>query len=205
MLGIDFERDLTCLMLVAFGFTLLGILQLLHRSRKALLVPAVVLAVGCGAALLCRSPRDFWLPQAILSGTALFFVLLRCGRVQALLRASALHAMVLLLIGPGLLAATAWAWRGPPDLAVEILPTNVVQESMLRPADDRLVTDCGRPVPLFALTAEPRDGAEREWMKNWAAALGVLRTGPADQSYNCHGWVFAGSRGWLYPKEVDNI
>jgi hypothetical protein len=205
MLVIDFERDVTCLMVVAFGLTLLGVLQLVFRSRKGLLIPAVVLAVGCGGAVLFRSPREFWLPQAILSGAALFLVALRCKPVQALLRSSGLHALLLLLIGPGLLVATAWLWYGPPELVVEIPPTGVVQDSMLRPADERLVTDRGHPVPLFTLAKEGPDGGEREWMKHSAASLSVLRTGPADQNYNCHGWVFAGGRGWLYPSEVDDI
>src|SRR5262249_19240407 len=33
----------------------------------------------------------------------------------------------------------------------------------------------------------------------------VIQTAPADRSYNCHGWVFAGERFFIPPPEVDWI
>jgi hypothetical protein len=205
MLGIDFDRDATCLMLIAVGFTLLGFLQLLDQSAKAAVVAAVMLAGGCGAALVSGSSRDLWMPLAVVAGVAFFFLALRSRCVRSLLRAGSLHAAVLLLTGPGLMVAIAWAWRGPPEIVLDVPPTNIVREEMLSAAEDRLATDRGHAVPLFALAQDGRPSGDEEWLRRWGESASVLRTGRADQHYNCHGWVFAAGRGWLHPSEVEAI
>src|SRR5262249_51801388 len=69
-------------------------------------------------------------------------------------------------------------------------------------------TDKGRPIPLFV----PIPGAgtfptdqETRHVEQLRLERKLIQTGPADSSYNCHGWVFTGGRYRLRGSAVDLI
>jgi len=70
-------------------------------------------------------------------------------------------------------------------------------------------TDAGRAVTLFQpVTVRP--GAETARAERCALEPSghvgrMIRTGPPDDTSNCHGWVFTGGRYWLAPEGVEAI
>ena len=66
-------------------------------------------------------------------------------------------------------------------------------------------TDDGDPVPLRA-PSDPRDAADAR-AQDAASALppGVVRTAPADENANCHGWVFANGLYWVGGAAIPEI
>jgi hypothetical protein len=70
-------------------------------------------------------------------------------------------------------------------------------------------TDRGRPVavhrPAEARTSAEVTAAEQRVIGNVQQFDGVIRTGPATDIYNCHGWVFTGGRFWINPEDIATI
>jgi hypothetical protein len=78
-----------------------------------------------------------------------------------------------------------------------------------RPAPVALTTDAGSAV----VVTEPVDrrspadvaAAEDLALRGMQKADRAIRTGPADEGCNCHGWVFTGGRYAVSNKDVDRI
>jgi hypothetical protein len=71
------------------------------------------------------------------------------------------------------------------------------------------VTDAGHPValwqPVTARTGPEVADTERRTLDAINHRGGMIRTGPADETANCHGWVFAGGRYWVSAEGVEAI
>ncbi len=220
----DPEVYLFTVCFVGLGGSLLGLFGLLASSRRggravvagrlALLLMLGGLAAGAWA---LGQPRGVWLPPALLGGVCGTFWLLRSPRTRGAL-AAPLGALcrprvqwgTLLLASP-LLAA--WLSReavddmAPPSLGQEFLVPDAVA---VKEAPGHAVTDGGRPVKLYEFAAE--NAAPGELFAFEAGLIGdrgirehVLRAAPADERYNCHGWVFAGGRYWIKGDDVEGI
>src|SRR5205807_1031471 len=71
-------------------------------------------------------------------------------------------------------------------------------------------TDLGSPIPVYRVAyperISPADRrAEEMFLRKAGAAEGVVHVAGPDPTYNCHGWVFAGGRGWIHGGDVDAI
>jgi hypothetical protein len=69
-----------------------------------------------------------------------------------------------------------------------------------------LQTDKGRNVQMMRKILDPEGGpTETEYIHSLGLDLKVIQTGPGDESYNCHGWVFGGGKAWISGMSVDSI
>jgi hypothetical protein len=72
-----------------------------------------------------------------------------------------------------------------------------------------LQTDRGRTVagrePAVRRSPDELISIEKHTFATFLANGRILRTGPCDESSNCHGWVFTGGRFWLAPVDVEII
>lgn len=68
-------------------------------------------------------------------------------------------------------------------------------------------TDKGRRLQLMRLVhvQEADDEEEATYLRSLGLDHHLIQTGPRDDSYNCHGWVFADSKGWILGESVDSI
>ena len=85
------------------------------------------------------------------------------------------------------------SWRPPTQEVTDVVAT----------------TDRGRPIRLHR-PESPRGSAEvtsaeRRAFGSLPQGEGVIRTGPAADEFNCHGWVFTGGRFWIGPDDVERI
>ena len=70
-------------------------------------------------------------------------------------------------------------------------------------------TDLGEPIEIREAIA-PRsendlEGIEAAIMQNTAIRDTIIRSAPATDRSNCHGWVFTGGRYWIGSSEVEHI
>jgi hypothetical protein len=80
---------------------------------------------------------------------------------------------------------------------------------LFTPRDVQAHTDQGTPVPLRA-PVDPRSQAdstanERALASSQVWGASVIRTHPAADASNCHGWIFTGGRYWIEGVQVDAI
>jgi hypothetical protein len=78
------------------------------------------------------------------------------------------------------------------------------------PVDDvELRTDRGKPIQALAASetrsAEVIVPAEREVLDLRNFRERIIRSGPASDACNCHGWVFTGGRYWVSTGDVERI
>jgi hypothetical protein len=194
------------LIVVILGCLLLGLILLFARSENALYAPALLLSLwSLPAMLFLRDVPAYWRPTIFLAAVASFLLLLRRAPILSPLNNRHLLGASLLLAGAVFLVGIA-APSAEPDPKTSSPDRNVVKSSAERPAIDYVpLTDRGYPVSFSVLREAPRPGAESNRIRRWAEKPGVVRTGPPDPTYNCHGWVFAGGLGWVYPESVDQI
>jgi hypothetical protein len=200
-----------------------GLVGLLVRSgspwhRRAL--TALTLAFGAlgAAAALTAQPVAAWLGPALLAAAGGFLLLLgtdlparACAWVLGRLRAPRLAWLVLTAAGPALVAL--WACRldtRAPPVEPDATQLPARESVSLIPADtSRVVTDAGRPLLLYRpareSTADELKAAEARAFATWGLAEHAIRTAPAGQDCNCHGWVFAGGSAWVRSEDVPTI
>ena len=126
---------------------------------------------------------------------------------------------------PGGQAAALWAVGGVVlvgslaryELAVEAADADDItfmsqvtwKPPLREAAGPGALTDAGRPVPLWqpltARAAAEVTDTERRTLDAISHLGRMIRTGPADEMANCHGWVFTGGRYWVSPEGVDAI
>jgi hypothetical protein len=187
--------------------SLVGVLQLLSRSSRTLSIPALLLgAWGAAGLLFFRSEPAYWLPALALAGIVLLLWVLRRDRFRAFLANPVLQGLFLFLAGPGVLLAVATFSKQVPDFKPAIKASDVVPYALTLPETELPVTDKGRRVPLYtAQDGGPDVRLEPEAIRHYAETVSVIRTGKADLTYNCHGWVFTGGKGLIGPEGVAMI
>jgi hypothetical protein len=204
--------------LLGLALPVLALGGLLFRSPRVVrwlrLSPFVLAAAGAALAWAV----GLWLAPLVLAALAGLFLAAGSpagGRLLdrglEVLRANRVQWSALLVAGPAL--AVAWvcreqasqppAWEGPPpDILAAHTPSN------LRPVKAaQALTDAGRPVALYQVTAHPPVRELRQYeqrlIKNLAGD--VIATRPTGLDSNCHGWVFTGGRFWVQGDAVDRI
>jgi hypothetical protein len=109
-----------------------------------------------------------------------------------------------------LLAGLSWYWGGAGEPSEEIVPAQEIPVAQRRvPARRaRAETDRGRPVPLYWVAdangyLPPVE--DREAYQVQLRQVRLIRSAPADETYNCYGWVFAGGAYWIRDCDVPLI
>ncbi|MFM7149921.1 MAG: hypothetical protein ACKO23_08775 [Gemmataceae bacterium] len=80
--------------------------------------------------------------------------------------------------------------------------------SLVAMNDVALKTEYGQPI----LLCRPEDGTEDEsdeevlcYLREFDYDMRLIEVDGQDVGYNCHGWIFAGGKGWLLGREVEVI
>jgi hypothetical protein len=217
------DPDFIAVLVLGLAAPAVGLLALLTRPSPRLRLAAGAAALGLAAAAAAGAaaglPRGYWLPPAGLAawgGACLAFRSRRVARsaaaVGAFFRRPWLPGTGLIAAGPALAAAWAWwvfpvipAWDPPAGLALAHEPVRLRPDPNARPA-----TDAGRPLRLYHPADPPTSNGrlldlDATVVSARGLNMGLLRTAPPDEGYNCHGWVFAGGRGWIQGAEVEDI
>jgi hypothetical protein len=192
VVGLVARRALTPVLLV--GLMAAGVVSLRARLPWSVsAVPITLAVVGVSSALGN-------IPTARAAGRAI---------VKAS-RSPAVISVTLIALGPTLLLFRAWVidrdWQQQARFSPRLVngfpegPTTM----------DEAVTDLGHAVPIYHLTAPEHvtpanSEAEELFLRRAGATGGVVRVAGPDPSFNCHGFVFAGGRGWIHGSEVDGI
>jgi hypothetical protein len=202
---------------------LAGLVGLLVRSASPWHqrgVTALALAFGALGAAAAGSglPRAAWLGPALLASVCGLLRLLGtdlpgrvCAWVLARLRAPRLPWLVLTAVGPALVAL--WACRldtQAPPVEPEAAQLPARESEPLVPADvSPLFTDAGQELLLYrpARESTPAElkAAEAQTFAAWGLAERAIRSAPAGQDCNCHGWVFADGSAWVRSEDVPTI
>ena len=224
MFDLDPITDVILTFSLGLGALLVGVVGLLVKRLRsgtigwALPLGLSVLLAGPALGLaLTDSTLSSLLPLGLLSG---FFALLALVRMSVL--ASGIR------VGAGLLRrswapSTSLALLGLCLIAWQVLALDRQLNRELDSADTTLRgsvprgvepnpgravrTDTGRQVQLMRLVQEP-DAVypeETSYIRSLGLDNQVIQTGPQDDSYNCHGWVFAEGKGWVTGTSVDSI
>jgi len=202
--------DLAVLLILGLGGPLLGVIRWAGRPRLGAGL-ATLLASGAIVGLAAGAPAKVWLPAA---GLAAAYVCLAgaCRYRVTLLRSLASPQAGLLFLAAGPAIAGAWAcWREQvttaPLAAISAhTPSFSLPDSV--PVAMPAYTDHGKSVPLFTRPSDELPAATLTQAERFLTAgypQGLIRTGPADAGYNCHGWVFAEGRFWVRNESVDSI
>jgi hypothetical protein len=218
------------LAVLGLGGLLHGLGELLFRQRRSEPSWRIALALAAGFALLgglgfaLDQPGFVWQGACLLAGgeltlawlrSPLFLLLVslggRCLRFD-LLKYSLVQGAILLLLGGILLGAQLVQIergieedlsRSEFEMTQMIEPVNLSKEPALTAQ-----SDTNRPIPLFAIesdSGQPYVENENRFLDDPLYKRKVIQTGPADLTYNCHGWVFTGGRYWLRSNRVEDI
>ena len=181
-------------------------------------------AAGCALApALCVAALGFP-AQAALTGAllALAGLVTLAAPAAAVARAAAslrvlarpgVQAAALAVGGGGLLVGGIARFESARDRAdqadIDFMMDVTWKPPTREAVDVRAWTDAGRPVALHE-PVTPRSraesaGAERRALDVASNVGRMIRTGPPDDTANCHGWVFTGGRFWLSPDGVAAI
>ena len=217
---------LTPLLLGGAG-ALLGLFGLIARPSRwgglwlalqGLLGVALVALAGLNFSL--GYSRSLWAAPALLAGllVALGPLPLACRnttarRVFRLVSWRPAQAAVLLAATTSLAAwQTCDADLNPEATRDQDLVFLMPDDLSLREAPGLAAcTDGGLPVPLYLPTSQEaeetaqRPEAEALVLANPLLHEKLIRVGPADIFYNCHGWVFTGGRAWVRGEQVPGI
>jgi hypothetical protein len=203
------EPDAFCLLLLGGGGPALAVAGLLGRGRpREHALPAAGLA-GLAALAVAggRPARDVLAALALAAACGLFGLLRseRGGRLAAAALALARHRraqwLALLAAGPLLGAGWVCGWSASAEEELRA-PAPREPPALCEVSPGLAETDAGRPVRLFRA---PRPPEPAGGPSSGAADVVVVRMGPEDDGYNCHGWVFTGGRFWLYSADVERI
>lgn len=184
------------------------------------ILPLTLSVLLAGPALglaLSASTHFSSLAVGLLSG---FFALLALARISIIasgfgvasgfLRQGWVPSTSLALLGLGLISWQVFA------LERELVRELASGDTMLwhstppgfEPIPGKFVeTDKGRRLQLMRLdqVQEADDGEEVTYIRSLGLDHQIIQTGSRDESYNCHGWVFADSKGWILGESVDSI
>jgi hypothetical protein len=200
-----------------------GLVGLLVRfgspwHRRGLSALAAAFGALGAAAAVTGLPRLVCLGPALLAAVCGLLLLLgtdlparACAWVLGRLRAPRLPWLVLTAAGPALLAL--WACRldtQAPPVEPEAAPPPAHEAVPLVPTGAAPVfTDAGHELLLYRpareSTADELKAGEAQTFAAWGLAERAIRTAPAGQECNCHGWVFAGGSAWVRSEDVPTI
>jgi hypothetical protein len=223
MFPVRIDPDLLAACLCGVLPPLAGLVGLLvragsHWHRRGL--TALTLAFGAlgAAAAVSGLPRAAWLGPALLAAVCALLLLLGthlpwriCAWALGKLRGPRLAWLVLTAVGPVLVSL--WACRldtqAPPvETATAQLPARDAVPLVPTGAAP-VYTDAGRELLLYrparASTPDELKEAEAQTFAAWGLAERAIRTAPAGQDCNCHGWVFAGGSAWVCSEDVPTI
>jgi hypothetical protein len=206
----------------AAGLVLLGAVRALVAGRSVGLRLAATagcaLAPAVGLATV-GFPSAAALPAGLVGVLGIGLALVGSGpaawasaRLRPLARPGVQAAA--LAVGGGVLLVGSFARFEMAEQAVADADAAFMDEVTWKPplreaAGQVAGTDAGRPVTLWEpLTVRPGPAtaaAERRALDPPTNIGRMIRTGPADDTSNCHGWVFTGGRYWLTPEGVEAI
>jgi len=206
-----FDADLAVLLLLGLGGPLLGVSRCLGWPRLGAGLAVLLLFVSV-IGLAFGAPAKAWLSAGGLAGA--YLMVAGAGRYrETLLRSLASPRAGLLLLAAGPAFAGAWACRCESEATAPALELTERSGPKLTVPDPIPVampayTDHGQTIPLFTRPTDelPADAvvlAEHGLTAPHTESL--IRTGPPDASYNCHGWVFADGHYWVRNEAVDSI
>jgi len=221
----QFQPDLMSVCLLAVGASLLGLGGLVFgpslRSRgvrRVLTVAGLAVAAAALTAAWQGQEQCLWLPPLVL---AAFVGLVAASRqpwvertgqaVLTLARDRRAPWSFLLLSGPVLGAWLLYDIERQDHLQefnTEAVRGEATAPFELEPVAGRwAVTDKGRTLHVYAMPYGYADVDAREsaFLQARQASLHLIRTGEAQTTYNCHGWVFAGGQHWVRGEQVDII
>lgn len=190
-----------------------------QRSWLTPMVLACLLALAGGAAALAQFPSYTYAPMGMLSVLLLGMALLRSPvwvsstqMIFWLLRHPRAQSASLVLLGLVILSWQAYAQE--QKLSAELADTDRHLSALTTPpplqSDSRVKvwTDAGREILLY----RPAEGVEDDdrsvtdhFLRSNGFDVKLIQTAPPDHSYNCHGWVFTGGKGWILGSEVERI
>jgi hypothetical protein len=129
--------------------------------------------------------------------------------VRPLLRPRVFGGVVAVMAASGLLTAGWLHDRALQHESDDTLTDATAVPPITAPAGIVVQTDCGTKITV-AVPVAPLSPADANEQEKHAAAVNNLtgkwiRRGPADDTSNCHGWVFAGGRYNLGGRFVDTI
>jgi hypothetical protein len=219
----DAFRELVVVFSTGLGLVVFGLAAIIvgMRSRQGWAVTTVIAAgiAGLGPVAF-NAPELAAIPAAVVVVTVLVVALLGSRHLESAIAAiyrraaSPAGAICLFLAAGAALMAGALARHtiaeqtdmDRDDRLMEL----TFQEPKTVPVDGvELRTDKGMPVRVLA-AAEARAAevivpAEREVLEQQRFRERLIRTAPASDTCNCHGWVFTGGRYWLSPDDVERI
>jgi hypothetical protein len=208
--------DPLALAVLGLGGVLLGLVELAlafvkrRRTWPASLALAGLLALAAGAAYAVDLGPIVWPPLCVLAGVPLVLLLFRSPTSIA---GRPLVQGVGMVVLSGVLLG-AQLYRLDQSVENELDRTDSELAQMTDPVDENsppavaALTDAGRSVPLFNVSADAKqvtDEEEESYLRGLRLQAKVIQTGPADVRYNCHGWVFGDGHGWIRSKMVDTI
>ena len=212
---------------LGIGALLLGALGLVAdvspRLRVWRILPLCALLLGGLGALLLEEIRllpHLWLPLSILG-----IACLACYAVRTAVLAHLLTAFYAWVQKPFVAWAILAAFGLMLTFGLHLVPSaddatnfelgalgqQIIDDSTLKVvATLQGVTDRGRPVPLYAPQITPL--TERQLLELEAPVVEIshvknqlIRLGPPDTSFNCHGWLFLGGQYWIRGQHVSMI
>jgi hypothetical protein len=218
-----FISDLLVPFSAGTALMLIGVLHLLaHRkSWRWKVGSTAVIILGACAALLGFG--DFALTVTTAGLTVLvggILVLVTSGRAAAVLQAMprlvrrpATRGTLLAVVGGALVAGAYAKFVQEEQAAIDrdnhFVEMIVSQPETRLPSDVQATTDHGRRVQLREVnedrSVEFRASTEHRVLSEFGCYGRVIRITPADDSSNCHGWVFTGGRFWVSHVDVENI
>lgn len=179
------------------------------RAGLALLLTLACATVACGMSSHVSLPLmlvSFGCVLAIASGQT------GASRLFSWVGSPSLPYAVLLAAGLGM---SAW---GACQLDNEQPPLDLDELDLVEPPLPKMHpvtgpaprTDRGQPVVIQSPTEEDMSTTDatvtdQKLVRAWGSKLKLIRTGPPDLRYNCHGWVFTGGQYWLGGEQVEQI
>jgi hypothetical protein len=203
------------------GLLLMGGANLFLAARPRFVRLPILITCACAATLLPIFLAPGYVAVAAVGGVSLaYFGLLALGSTRLASSLQAISRFVRRPAGQGIALgsiglitiAASYTYFSIAEVANTDREMALLAEMTRTPSLHASVvatTDGGRPISL--LTAdESRSAAElssdeRKLLENLGYAERLIRTGPASDASNSHGWVFAGGRYWVSPDDVEQI
>jgi hypothetical protein len=219
----DAFRELVVVFSTGLGLLVVGLAFILVGTRSRLNWAASVLFAACAAGVgpVAFNLAEFALiPTAAVIFTVLAISALRSRRLASAIAsayrcvASPVGAIALLLTAGVALMAGSLARHTIAEEAAMDRDTSLMEMTFTppktAPADSvELRTDKGIPIRALAAVemrpAKVIGPAEHSLLEQQGFQERIIRTGPASDACNCHGWVFTGGRYWLAPGDVERI
>ena len=200
------------LVLLALAKATLGGRSLLVRASAT---AGCVLAAG-GLPAAVGFPALAALPCGVVTAAAVASALAGSARVASAwhrFQGRSVHAGCLAAVGGVLFVGSLSRYESADEAAIDRDMAHMLDVTWKPPLAEATevaaTTDLGRPVAMHRPTKvrPPAEvaTAEARVIGTVLATDGAIRTGPAADEFNCHGWVFSGGRYWVSPTDIETI